>query len=237
MSDVNAKEPFYMKWWVWVTIFLMTAFIVNYTADHVEDSPVGDDLMVAHEEANFSYEETALTMAMMVDVEDEEATVNEDDIDYHAPVTFSVGTEIPAGEYLVLTREKGLGYVLLTRNRQLTRDEIIWQKHFENHTIIYIREGEYLTTKNATLIPVDDAIVPNFKDGLLHAGTYRVGVDIPPGVYTLFPTNDRSGFFSTAATSHQLSAHIIQQRNFNEPITIALNTGDYFTMLRAEIRK
>lgn len=238
MSDANAKEPLYMKWWVWMACFLITAFIVNDRSDHIdEDASAGVDLTVTYDEADLSDEKTSLTIAMEADTEDNDSRVQETDIDYQAPVTFSVGTELPAGEYYVLARTEAPGYVLLTRSRQLTRDEIIWQKHFENHTIIYLRKDEYLTTKNATLIPIDDAIVPNFEEGVLQAGTYRVGIDIPPGVYTLFPIDNKRGYFSTAATSHQLSAHTLQQRNFTEPITIALNTGDYFTMLRAEIRK
>lgn len=222
MGDVHNKEPLYMKWWVWVATFLITAFIVNYT-DKIADEA--------------AHNETALTIAIVANTEDDEPTTHESDINYDTPVTFEIGSEIPAGEYYVLARPEALGYVLLTRSRQLTRDEIIWQKHFENHTIIYLREGEYLTTRHATLIPIDDAIVPNFEDGILQAGTYRVGKDIPPGVYTLFPVDNKHGFFSTATTSHQLSSHTLQQRNFTESITIALNTGDYFTMLRAEIRK
>jgi hypothetical protein len=234
------KEPLYMKWWVWIAIFLVTAVIVNYTTDDVkmnEDSPTNDDFIIVDEEMDLIDKETALSVGIIDHLENREVNEHVDDIDDQTPVTLSIGTELPAGEYFVLTQKEVLGYVLLTRSRHLTPEEIIWQKHFENHTLIYIREGEYLTTKNATLIPVDRAIVPNFEDGILKAGTYRVGIDIPPGVYTLFPTHDRIGFFSTAATSHQLNAHTIQQRNFNEPITIALNTGDYFTMLRAEIKK
>ena len=229
------KEPLYMKWWVWIAIFLMTALIVNKVDQDIADQhDAAAEVMSIEADTPLALEETAL---MITNTREEAQTENEDDREDQAPVTFSVGTQLPAGEYFVLTREGGLGYVLLTRSRHLTRDEMIWQKHFENHTLIYIRDGEYLTTKNATLIPVDDAIIPNFEDGVLPAGTYRVGIDIPPGVYTLFPTANRRGFFSTAGTSHQLNAHTIQQRHFNEPITIALNTGDYFTLLRAEIRK
>jgi len=103
--------------------------------------------------------------------------------------------------------------------------------------MINLRIGEYLTTKNATLIPIDDAIVPNFENGRLHSGTYRVGIDIPPGVYTLFPLENKIGYFEAATSSHYLEAHTIQRRNFSEPITIALNIGDYFTLMRAEIKK
>ena len=234
MDDL--KEPLYMKWWAWVAIFLVTAIIVNYTSENHSPTDVSPE--VADEISEDIGEEAISAIAMITYSFEEMLAINEgNNFDYDTPVTFEVGIHLPAGEYFALTTKDSLGYVLLTRSRKLMRDEIIWQKHFENHTIIYIRYGEYLTTKNTTLIPIEDAIIPNFVDGVLKAGTYRIGKDIPPGVYTLFPNHNKVGFFSTAATSQQLEAHTIQQRNFREPITIALNIGDYFTMIRAEIRK
>ena len=236
MADVNIKEPLYMKWWAWVTVFLITAVIVNYTTedmpeydevvDHVDVDSAPDDQM---------YNDDALPVMATVDIDSDES---QDDLaDYNTPATFLVGTDIPTGEYFVMSGVGEFGYILLTRSRNLDVHEIIWQKHFENHTIINLLEGEYLTTKNATLIPIDDAIVPNFENGILHSGTYRVGVDIPPGVYTLFPLENKVGYFEAATSSHYLEAHTVQRRNFSEPITIALNIGDYFTLMRAEIKK
>ena len=232
---IEARVPIYMKWWAWVIIFLTTAFIVNFTDRHAptyEEAKIHVNINVASHDDSDDYEKIAPVMATI----DADETQN-NTTDYNTPVTFLIGTQIPVGEYFVMSGELELGYILLTRSRNLDISEIIWQKHFENHTIINLREGEYLTTKNATLIPIDDAIVPNFENGRLTSGTYRVGIDIPPGVYTLFPLENRIGYFSTATSSHHLNAHITQHRNFSEPITIALNIGDYFSFMRAEIRK
>ena len=222
METTKIKEPIYMKWWVWIVIFLVVAVIINYTADIIEDYtsiPEPSEIEVIPYRVEFAEEVTPVLA------------------NYNTPTTFLIGTDFPAGEYFVMTNNGTLGYVLLTRSRNLEATEIIWQKHFANHTIINLIDGQYLTTKNATLIPIENAIVPNFNDGILSAGTYRVGIDIPPGVYTIFPIETKTGFFSTASSSHHLDAHIIQSRNFSEPITIALNIGDYITFIRAEIRK
>jgi len=248
-SDFMAenREPIYMKWWAWIAIFLITAFIVNHTAEYVPSYeeqidhadtdiiPIVDINIIPGE--NLYDEETALVMEI-VDVDESE----DEPAGYHTLATFLVGTDIPDGEYFVMAGvdkfgSSQLGFVLLTRSQNLDVHEIIWQKHFENHTMINLREGEYLTTKHATLIPIDDAIVPNFENGTLRSGMYRVGEDIPPGVYTLFPLENKIGYFSTATSSHYLESHTIQRRNFSEAITIALNVGDYFAFMRAEIRK
>jgi hypothetical protein len=223
METTKTKEPIYMKWWVWIVIFLLSAVIINYTADLTRDytyRPVlPPEVEVIPYRVEFAEEVTPVIA------------------DYNTPTTFLVGTDFPAGEYFVMANSNELGYVLLSRSRSLEASEIIWQKHFANHTIINLIDGQYLTTKNATLIPVSDAIIPNFENGVLTAGTYRVGIDIPPGVYTIFPLDNKTGFFTTATSSHHLHAHIIQSRNFSEPIIIALNIGDYITFIRAEIRK
>ena len=231
------KEPIYMKWWAWVTVFLITAVIVNYTTEDVPGYEEMKDIVDAGniQEDQMYDDEVIAAMAIIDDVDNDE--LQDDPVDYKSPATFLVGCDIPVGEYFVSSGEGKFGYILLTRTRNLDVHEIIWQKHYENHTIINLRAGEYLTTKNATLIPVDEAIVPNFEDGILRSGTYRVGVDIPPGVYTLFPLVNKIGYFSTATSSNYLEAHIIQRRNFSEPITIALNIGDYLTFMRAEIKK
>ena len=215
------KEPLYRKWWAWIVLFLITAFIVNWTNRPMGDTKVEDKA-----------KEALPVLASLT-----EEVVLEEEIVTPQHLTFAIGSDLPAGEYLALAQDEQLGYLLSTRSRELIVSEIIWQQHFENHTIVTIYDNEFLTTSNVTLILIDDAIVPNFIDGTLQAGTYRVGIDLPPGIYTLFPREEQVGYFRTSTSSHPIHAHVIHQENFTEAITIALNEGDYFTMMRAEIRK
>jgi len=220
MEVKKEKEPLYKKWWAWIALFLITALIVNWTNDRTDQLQAEDD------------QDALPVLAPVAD----DANCEKESITDH-PLTFAIGLHLPAGEYLALAQEGRLGYILSTRSRELMVSEVIWQKHFENHTIVTIHDDEFVTTNNVTLILIDDAIVPNFVNGTLQAGTYRIGIDIPPGIYTLFPKEEQVGYFSTHTSSRPIDAHIIHQQNFNEPITIALNEGDYFTMMRAEIRK
>lgn len=226
MSKKN--EPLYMKWWVWVSIFFTTALFVHYVADEIGTIYEEKNQLLQHD---IYHAREAIPVMGVASEEDLPKTIKT------SSTTFLIGTDLPVGEYFVLAGEGLFGYVLLTRSPLLKPQEIIWQKHFENHTIVNLLEGEFLTAKNVTLIPVDDAIVPNFKNNTLQPGTYRVGKDIPPGIYTLFPFDDKTGYFFTATSSFCLEAHVTARQNFDEPITIALNVGDYFTMMRAEIRK
>lgn len=220
---VEVKKPIYMKWWVWILIFLLTAVVANYATDVKLDYVIDPDIDAGE---IIPYQIIPTTTAATAVV-----------ADYHSPVTFLIGDDFPAGEYFVIARTGEIGYLLLSNNRSLTTEEVTWQMHFEHHTFITLIDGMLLTTKNATLIPVENAVVPTFENNILTAGTYRVGIDIPVGVYKIFPTDDQIGFFATANSSREILTETIQARNFSSPITIALNDGDYFVLLRGEIRK
>lgn len=215
-----------MKWWLWILIFLITAIIVNYST---EEEKLQNEKGLSLSTYPSLYESTT---------EEEVVPVMRNMTnDPQAPATFLIGTDLKAGEYFVMAGYGEFGYLLLTRSQQLEVSQIIWQKHFENHTIVSLQEGQYLTVKNATLLPIEDAIIPNFENNQLFSGTYRVGEDMPPGIFTLFPLEDQVGFFEIADSSQFLRAHIRESRNFDEPVTIALNIGDYFTFMRAKIQK
>jgi len=211
------KEPLYKKWWAWIIVFLISAVIINHIENLETSTNVDTD---ANDED---------VIPVTVRPPTPEPPINDG--------TFVVGTDLKAGEYFIIANENRLGYVLLTRERDLVVDTIIWQRHFENHTFVTVQDGEFLTIKNATLIHSDNAVVPGFNEGRLNGGTYRVGKDIPAGIYTLFPTEDQEGYFFIATSSRHVDAHIINRQNFAEPIAVLLNDGEYLTFLRAEIRK
>jgi len=221
------KEPIYMKWWVWIIIFLITAIIVNYTTEEAKPPQQTGQYTSTQPQPDADPQEEELAAQVMRNITN----------DQREPATFLIGPDLPAGEYFVMAGTGEFGYLLLTRTQHLDVSDLIWQKHFENHTIITLQDNQYLTVKNATLLPIDDAIVPNFENNRLLAGTYRVGIDIPPGIYTLFPSEDQVGFFEITDSSQFLISHVRERRNFNEPVIIALNLGDYLTFMRAEIQK
>jgi len=234
MVKKEKKVPIYMKWWAWVIVFFITALIINYTTEEIPPQETRTHYAPTESLPEEVQEEAVAPVMAFVSTDEQQ---DEQEEIYDRPATFLIGTDFPAGEYFVMAGAGQFGYVLITRSEQLDISEIIWQKHFENHAIVTLQEGQYITASNATLLPIDDAIIPNFENNTLRAGTYRVGIDMPPGIYTLFPLEDKTGFFQITDGSHFLEARTRERRNFNEPITIALNLGDYFTFMRAEIQK
>ena len=216
------NEPLHKKWWAWIALFLITAMIVNFTQDYYGKT-----------DADFGYSSLDDEAVPVI----AEYRMNDNLDSEGVESTFLVGRDLPSGEYFVMVRDGELGYVLVTRNENLVPEEIIWQNHFENHMILTVVDGEYITTLNATLLQIESAIVPSFENGVLKAGTYRVGIDIPAGIYTIFANDGLTGYFRVATSSRQVDAHIVNRQNFNEPVIISLNDGDYLTMMRAEIRK
>ena len=232
---VKKKEPIYMKWWLWVIIFLITSVLINYTT---YPPPTDDEINQLDNEFLLNedvFEEPEEAIPVLASYKNGSCPDKNVDDDFSA--TFLIGVDLPSGEYFVMAADGEFAYILVTRNPNLEISAIIWQKHFENHTMVYLHEGEYLTIKNATLLPLEDAIVPGFENKTLYPGTYRVGTDIPPGIYTLSSVEDETGYFEIATSLYPLGAHVRERRNFNESITIALNSGDYFTFARAKIQK
>jgi len=229
------KQPLYMKWWIWISIFFVTAFLVNYLENRREIN-----------QADILSHQTRDVFLVVDDLDsDSDFTLDDENFDYFlhssglnvSHVAFKVGVDIPTGVYLAIAHHANFGYILITSGPSNDINHLLWQKHFENHSIIELNEGEFITAVHTTLIPIDDATIIGFVDGILRAGTYKVGRDIPPGVYTLFPHDYQTGFFETTTSSHSKSNSVLQSRNFDEAITIALNYGDYLSFKRAEIRK
>lgn len=245
VSDVTETDeevvPLYMRWWLWALLFILTAVVVNITTDqrpHLSGQvvePVENDRELPVEVGAYESvfpEDASPVFGDAVVPEERDGIVPQEGI-----TTFRVGDDIAPGEYFVFTKNAVRGYLLLTASPHLEPSSVLFQKHFDHHFILTLKEEEYLSVSNATLVPVVHAVVPSFYEGVLGAGTYRVGKDIPAGIFILYPLEGAVGFFERSASSTFKDSHVIEQRNFSTPITIGLNEGEYVTFIRGEIRK
>jgi len=223
MQETQIREPLHMKWWFWLSIFFITAFVVNATTVHQSKSYLISK--IPNDGGVFTIEDITVMSALKID-----SIFDTDNI-------FLVGEDLPSGVYFAMTKSDEMGYLLLLDSSVVNVEAVIWQKHFESHEIITLVDGMFVKSRNVSMFPVEEAVISGFSDNVLAAGTYRVGKDIPPGIYTLFPGLDEVGFVEFFSSSDVTNSVTSFSKNFNEPTTLAFNTGDYVRFLRAEIRK
>lgn len=69
---------------------------------------------------------------------------------YYRDGMFKVGTDIPAGEYIV--ESSGTGYVEISQDSRHSMNGIVNYDYFEGNKYIFLQEGQYLTLRNDTKI-------------------------------------------------------------------------------------
>lgn len=67
-------------------------------------------------------------------------------------------------------------------------------------------------------------------------GMYKVGADIPAGVYGVFPTSDIMGYYAITSDSTGDLESILNNDNFDGRRYVELEEGQYFTLQRGEMR-
>jgi hypothetical protein len=76
---------------------------------------------------------------------------------------YKVGTDIPAGEYVGLS--KGDAYIEVAKDSKGTLDSIIANDIFTNRTIITVSNGHYIKTQGAICTP--SKMPPRYKAGMV----------------------------------------------------------------------
>lgn len=69
---------------------------------------------------------------------------------YYKDGMFKVGSDIPAGEYIV--ESQGSGYIEISQDSRHSMNAIISYDYFEGNKYIYLQEGQYLTLRNGAKI-------------------------------------------------------------------------------------
>jgi len=219
------NEPLYRKWWAWIGLLLIAAIIINNNQEQIIPASLDyEDLLPSYE----SDEAVALCCNDQTNQHAEISTLSDDNF-------LRVGIDISPGEYFVKAHENTHGYVMLARDTSGSVDAVITNKNFRTHSFITVHEGEYLTVERATLMEAEQAVVPTFTNGVLGDGVYRVGIDIPPGIYRVVPTSNVAGYYQIATDSRGTASNILSNANFSEEISITLAEGQYLTLTRAQI--
>lgn len=146
---------------------------------------------------------------------------------------YKVGADLPAGEYVVVS--KGDGYVEVASDSSGKFESILVNDMFANRSIITVADGEYLKVQNGTIYAMADAPKVETKDGMLPQGMYLVGKDLPAGEYKVVAKRAGS-YVEVSASSRHTFGDIISNDLFAGERYITVQDGQYLKIFGAELK-
>lgn len=147
--------------------------------------------------------------------------------------TYEVGTDLPEGEYVVMTER--MGHVEIKDNEGIVLEEILTDG---GHDIVQLRDGMEFIVNRADIYPIDEAPSLRPEDGLYTNGTYRVGIDIEEGTYEVMNDEPLSGIVVVAEKRPRKEEETLLKREVKEgtPVQVTLKEGEYVTLHGASIQ-
>lgn len=133
---------------------------------------------------------------------------------------YKVGTDIPAGEYVVFAEEDH-GYFCVSPDSN--QDDITFNDNFDYNSIITVNDGEYLELSGCYAVPFDE----NPEVDLAGSGMFKVGTHIPAGEYKLEVTGSH-GYYCIYPDSRQ--DDIIANDNFENQNYVTVSDGQYLIL-------
>lgn len=236
MTSID-KQPLYKKWWAWIILFIILATIVNSREARMR-------------EAALSLVDEEIEPVTTQSIDEETHSIQADEIvtpefDHEdadiigaccQTIPFLVvGIDLDPGEYFIQAEHQTHAFLQLAEHQLDGSNNMITTKLIPTHAFMTVNEGEHLRLERGTLIQASEAVVPTFIAGVLGDGMYRVGTDIPPGVYQIEPISDIAGYYQIAADSRGIASNIIENQNFSQETSIILEDGQYLTLLRGKL--
>lgn len=145
---------------------------------------------------------------------------------------YKVGTDIPAGEYVVVAEANG--YMQVSKDSTGDINSIVTNENIQNRTIVTVKDGQYLTATNGKIYPIDKAPKVDTSSGILPSGMYKVGVDIQPGEYKV--SADANGYVEVAKNSLGSIDSIVSNDNFTGDKYITVAAGEYLKITNATLK-
>jgi len=224
----KGKKKFYKKWWFWTIIIIIVIAAINGGGSAKDKDKVATTNNSAAQVEN--KKDTSKEKAP-VETPKEEAKNSK-----IKAGTYKIGEEVPAGEYLFVS--KGMGYIQCSTDTTGALESILYNDNVEGHSYIAVNEGEYLKIQGGEMYPVAEApsVIP--KDGLYKAGMYKVGQDIPAGEYKVKLTSAAGMGYTEVSTDsrHQLES-IVTNENVQADSYITVTDGQYLKIQGVEIQK
>lgn len=149
--------------------------------------------------------------------------------------TYKVGTDIPAGEYVILA-DGYMGYAEVSKDSTGELDSIIANENFDYNTIFTLKEGQYFKMTGAYAMPIQQVTELDTTKG----GMFKVGVHLPAGEYKVEVDEDSFigyGYVEVAKKSTHNLNDIVSNDNFEGSKYITVKEGQYLKLSGAHIVK
>ncbi len=148
---------------------------------------------------------------------------------------YKVGTDIQAGEYIVIANSDSQGYMQISKDSTGSTDSIIGNEIISGRTYVAVNDGEYLTVKNAKIYTLDKAPKVDTSSGTLSDGMYKVGVDIRAGEYKANASNDEDAYVEVTSNSRHNSDGIVSNDIFKGEKYVTIENGQYIKLQKATL--
>lgn len=140
---------------------------------------------------------------------------------------YKVGTDIPSGEYVVLTHSIS-GYFAVTSDSN--GDDIIANENFDYNSIVTVNDGEYLELSRCEAVPIEEATnLPVDSANMLKIGTH-----LPAGEYKLVADSDSAYYCIYNDSRHN---DIVANDNFSGQSYVTVLDGQYLLLNRCHIEQ
>ncbi len=145
---------------------------------------------------------------------------------------YKVGSDIPAGEYIVFADNTLNGYMEIGKSSNGDLDGIVANQNFTYNTVAVLVDGNYLTLSGAYAVPFDDVTELDTSG----EGMFKVGVHIKAGEYQLECIDGLSGYYEVSSDStHDLNS-IVANGNFDNNTYVTVSDGQYLTISGCKIK-
>jgi len=144
---------------------------------------------------------------------------------------YKVGTDIEAGEYVVVAVDGETAYLEVAKDSTGTLESIITNENFKSRMIITVSAGQYLEVVDGTIYPINYAPKVEKINGKLTDGMYKVGVDLPAGEYKVVANTGTTVYYEVARDSIGILSSIVTNGNISGERYITVKDGQYITIL------
>ena len=160
-----------------------------------------------------------------------ETTEAEPEIKTYKEGMYKVGTDIPAGEYLLIATDKTfMSYMCVSSDGN--QSDILTNDNFYNYHYVTLENGQYFKIQRCAAVPADEYKL-SLQDNIdLKEGMYKIGRDIPAGEYKLSQTGTDFMAYYCIYNNSTAGRDIVANDNFNNNSYVTVKNGQYLVLNR-----